>query len=243
MKIPSITEMLQAGVHFGHQTSRWHPKMNQYIFTVRNGIHVINLEKTQAELEKTLAAVRSMAAEGKSILFVTTKPQARDIVKQAAIDCGSPYLIDRSLGGMITNFTEIKKLIRSYIDLKEQQKSGELEKYTKKEQLEIAKDLEKKDETLGGLISLDRMPDAVFFPALQREKTAVVEANKMGVTVIGVSDTNANPLKADYIIPANDDAVKSLAMMVSLVAEAIKEGKEEFEKKKAETKAAAQPQQ
>ncbi len=243
MKIPSITEMLQAGVHFGHQTSRWHPKMNQYIFTVRNGIHVINLEKTQAELEKTLAAVRSMAAEGKSILFVTTKPQARDIVKQAAIDCGSPYLIDRWLGGMITNFTEIKKLIRSYIDLKEQQKSGELEKYTKKEQLEIAKDLEKKDETLGGLISLDRMPDAVFFPALQREKTAVVEANKMGVTVIGVSDTNANPLKADYIIPANDDAVKSLAMMVSLVAEAIKEGKEEFEKKKAETKAAAQPQQ
>lgn len=240
MKIPSITEMLQAGVHFGHQTSRWHPKMNQYIFTVRNGIHVINLEKTQAELEKTLNVVRSMAAEGKNILFVTTKPQARDLVKQAAIDCGSPYLVDRWLGGMITNFTEIKKLIKSYVDLKEEQRTGELEKYTKKEQLEIAKDLEKKDETLAGLVSLTRMPDAIFVPALQREKTAVVEANKMGVTVIGISDTNANPLKADYVIPANDDAVKSLTMIVNLVAEAIKEGRQEFEQKKAEAVTAKQ---
>lgn len=238
MKIPSITEMLQAGVHFGHQTSRWHPKMNQYIFTVRNGIHVINLEKTQVELEKTLNVVRSMAAEGKNILFVTTKPQARDLVKQAAIDCGQPYLVDRWLGGMITNFTEIKKLIKSYVDLKEEQRTGELEKYTKKEQLEIAKDLEKKDETLAGLVSLTRMPDAIFVPALQREKTAVVEANKMGVTVIGISDTNANPLKADYVIPANDDAVKSLTMIVNLVAEAIKEGRQEFEQKKAEAVAA-----
>ncbi len=238
MKIPSITEMLQAGVHFGHQTSRWHPKMNQYIFTVRNNVHIINLEKTQEELEKTLSAIRQMAAEGKNILFVTTKPQAREVVRQAALSCNSPYLIDRWLGGMLTNFQEIRKLIKSYVDLKEQQRTGELEKYTKKEQLEIAKDLEKKDETLIGLVSLDRMPDAIFVPALQREKTSVTEANKMGVKVIGLADTNANPLKADYIIPANDDAMKSLTMMVNLVAEAIVEGRKEFEAKKAEPKQA-----
>lgn len=233
MQIPSIMDMLQAGAHFGHQTSRWHPKMKPYIYTVRNGIHILDLEKTQKELESVLNTVRSMAADGKSILFVSTKPQARAIVKQAAIDCGSPYLIERWVGGLLTNFSEISKLIKSYISLKEQQASGELEKYTKKEQLDIAEDLRKKDETLGGLVSLDRMPDAIFVPALQREKTAVTEANKTGVTIIGIADTNANPLKADYIIPANDDAVKSIQLIVGLVAEAIKEGKAEYEKKKA----------
>lgn len=225
MKIPSLLEMLQAGVHFGHQVSRWHPKMKQFIFTKRNGVHIIDLEKTQAELEKTLAAAKAMAAEGKQILFVTTKPQAREIVQKAAQDCGMPYLTDRWIGGLLTNFTEIKKLIDKYVKLKEQQASGELERYTKAEQVKIGKDLVKMEKSLGGLTSLTKLPDAIFIPALQREKTVVTEANTMKVPVIGICDTNANPSKAAHVIPANDDAVNAIKMMVELVSAAIAEGK------------------
>ncbi|KKW42942.1 MAG: 30S ribosomal protein S2 [Candidatus Magasanikbacteria bacterium GW2011_GWA2_56_11] len=227
MTYPSILEMLQAGVHFGHQVSRWHPKMKPFIFTERNRVHIINLEKTEEQLKAVLPAVKQMAAEGKTILFVTTKPQARDIVKAAAIDCGMPYLVDRWLGGMLTNFVEIRKLLKKYISLKEKQAKGEFEQYTKKEQLEISKELEKMDSYLAGLVSLERMPDALFIPSVQREKTAVVEANKMGVPIIGVCDTNANPGKVAHVIPGNDDAVKSITLLVGLVGAAVKEGKAE----------------
>lgn len=223
--------MLQAGVHFGHQVSRWHPKMKPYIFAERNGVHIIHLEKTQEELARTLDAVKQMAAEGKQILFITTKPQARDIVKQAAMDAGMPYLVDRWIGGFLTNFSEIRKLVKKYISLKEQQESGELERYTKKEQVRIGKELAKMDASLAGLVTLDKMPDAIFIPAMQREKTAVTEANRTDVPIVGICDTNANPGKADYIIPANDDAIKSIDMMVTLVAKAIKEGRVEYQKK------------
>lgn len=234
MQIPSILDMLQAGVHFGHQVSRWHPKMKPFIFTERNRVHIINLEETRATLEKILPEIKKMAAEGKQILFATTKPQAREIVKQAAIDCGMPYLVDRWLGGMLTNFAEIKKLVKNYVMLKEKQVKGELGHYTKKEQLEIAKKLEKMDIYLVGLVSLDSMPDALFIPSVQREKTAVTEANRVGVPIIGICDTNSNPAKVAYVIPANDDAVKSITMMVRLVAETIKEGKMEGTKAVAE---------
>ncbi len=234
MKTPSVIEMLQAGVHFGHQVSRWHPKMEPYIFAQRNGVHIINLELTQKELENTLAVVRSMAAEGKQILFVSTKPQAEEIVKAAALECGAPYLVQRWVGGLLTNFPVIKKLLTKYKELKTQQANGELERYTKKEQVEIAKKLEKMDQTLAGLVSLEKMPDALFIPAMQREKTAVTEANQTNVPIIGVCDTNANPDKATYVIPANDDAVKAIQLIVSLVAAAIKEGRAEFEKNKSE---------
>jgi small subunit ribosomal protein S2 len=182
--IPSVADMLQSGVHFGHQVSRWHPKMKRFIFTERNGVHVINLEATTEELKTTLAAVTAMAAEGKQILFVTTKPQAKEIVRQAAIDCGMPYLVERWVGGLLTNFVEIKKLLKKYITLKEQQASGELERYTKKEQLDIARDLVKMDKTLAGLVSLKEMPNALFVPAVQREKTAITEANTMAVPIV-----------------------------------------------------------
>jgi small subunit ribosomal protein S2 len=230
-KIPTLLEMLQAGAHFGHQVSRWHPKMKPFIFTERNGVHILNLEKTQEEIARTLDAVKQMAAEGKQILFITTKPQARDIVKQAAEEAGMPYLVDRWIGGLLTNFSEIRKLVKKYVSLKEQQESGELERYTKKEQVRIGKELVKMDGALAGLATLDKMPDAIFIPAMQREKTAVTEANRTGVPIIGICDTNANPGKADYIIPANDDAIKSIDMMVTLVASAVKEGREEYEKK------------
>ncbi len=235
-KVPSLLEMLEAGAHFGHQVSRWHPKMKQYIYTQRNGVHIIDLEKTQEKLEDTLGQVKKMASEGKKILFISTKPQAREIVKAAALDCDMPYLVERWVGGLLTNFPEIRKLLRKYMTLKEQQKNGELERYTKKEQLEIAKELEKMDKTLAGLTVLEKIPDAIFIPALQREKTAVTEANRMNVPVIAICDTNSNPDKADYIIPANDDGVNAIKMMVNLVAEAVKEGKKEIGKTEASTK-------
>ncbi|MBT4315197.1 MAG: 30S ribosomal protein S2 [Candidatus Magasanikbacteria bacterium] len=230
MKIPSILEMLQAGVHFGHQTTRRHPKMDEYIFTKRNGVHIIDLEKTKTMTEEFLVEVQKMAKDGKKILFVSTNPQAKEIVKEAAINCGMPYLVDRWVGGLITNFSEIKKLIARYNKLKEEQASGELEKYTKKEQIDIAKQLIKMDISLSGLAGLKELPDALFIPSLQREKTAVTEATKMKVPVIGISDTNANPDKADLFIPANDDAINSIKMMVSLVSDAIKIGVDQQEK-------------
>lgn len=234
MKIPSLLEMLQAGMHFGHQVSRWHPKMKPYIYADRNGVHIIDLEKTQEKLEETLAAVKKMVAEGKVIMFVTTKPQAKEIVKQAAIDCDMPYLVERWLGGMLTNYSEMKKLIRRYIDWKDKQATGEFERYSKKERLEIQKQLDKMDTTLVGLTKLERMPDALFIPALQREKTAMLEAQRMNVPIIAVCDTNSNPDLAEHFIPANDDAVNSIRMISGLISAAIKEGREEFKRKNTE---------
>lgn len=222
--------MLKAGVHFGHQISRWHPKMEDYIFTERNGVHVINLEVTRQKLEETLEEVRKMAAEGKLILFTTTKPQAKEIVKAAAIDCGMPYLVERWVGGLLTNFDEMKKLFKKYLSIKEQQASGELARYTKQEQSRIIKEMEKMEKNLAGIAYLEKMPDALFVPALQREVTAVEEANRTKVPIIGVCDTNADPGRAQYIIPANDDAVNAIKMIVGLVAEAVKEGRAEYEK-------------
>ncbi len=230
MNIPSLEEMLKAGAHFGHKKSRWHPKMEQYIFGDRHGIHILNLEETQKQLETVLGQVKQMAKEGKTILFVSTKPQAREIVKAAALDCDAPYLTDRWLGGMLTNFTEMKRLIKKYLRLKEEQATGELEKYTKKERLEIGKEIEKMDGYLGGLGSLEKMPDALFLPSVQQEKTAMKEARAMEVPVIGVCDSNANPRFVEYVIPANDDAVKSITLIVNLMSAAIKEGKAEREK-------------
>lgn len=233
--------MLQAGVHFGHKVSRWHPKMKPFIFSQRNQIHIIDLEVTKAQLESVLPEVKKMAADGKKILFVSTKPQAREIVKAAAKECGMPYLTDRWIGGMLTNFAEIRKLIRKYSSLVDQQEKGELEKYTKKEKLEIERQIEKMEKYLGGLTTLARMPDALFVPAVQREKTAITEANRMGIPVVGICDANANPSKVAHVIPANDDAVKSIELMVSVVRDAVKEGVAEYEKNAAAKKAEAKP--
>lgn len=234
MQIPSLEQMLQAGAHFGHKKSRWHPKMSPFIFGDRHGIHILNLEETQKQLETVLGQVKQMTKEGKVILFVSTKPQAREIVKAAALECDAPFLTDRWLGGMLTNFTEMKRLIKKYLRLKNEQATGELEKYTKKERLEIGKEIEKMDSYLSGLSTLEKLPDALFLPSVQQEKTAMQEARAMKVPVIGICDSNANPRFVDYIIPANDDAVKSITMMANLVAAAIKEGKEEREKESKE---------
>lgn len=231
--IPSLLEMLKAGAHFGHQHSRWHPKMKPYIYGSRNGVHVIDLERTQVDLEKALAYVKDLASKGKVILFVGTKRQAQAPVKAAAESCGMPFLTERWIGGLLTNFSEAKDRLKKYRTLKDQVATGEIEKYTKKEQVELKKKLATLDKYLNGLVNMDKMPDALYVADMRMAKTAVAEANRMNVPIVGVCDSNVNPEKAEYVIPANDDAVNSIKMMADLIAEAIKEGKAEWEKNKA----------
>ncbi len=226
-------EMLKAGAHFGHQSSRWHPKMAPYLFGLRNGVHVIDLEKTVEELEKTYNYVRTLASQGKVILFVGTKRQARETVREAALACDMPYLVERWIGGLLTNFEEVKRRLKKYNNLKEQIKTGEIERYTKKEQVVLKKMVEKMDRYLVGLTKLEKIPDALYIADLRVEKTAVAEAQKTGVKIVAICDSNVNPEKADYIIPANDDAVNSIKMMAGVVSEAVKEGKTEWEKNRA----------
>ncbi len=232
-KLPSLVEMLKAGVHFGHQGSRWHPKMQQYIFGSRNGIHVIDLEKTLEQLEITLGYVKAQAAAGKTILFVGTKRQAREIIRAAAESCGMPFLVERWIGGLLTNFDEFKRRLKKYTGLKDQVKTGEIEKYTKKEQSTLKKQLEKMDKYLSGLVDVTNLPDVLFIADLRVEKTALTEARRVSLPVVAVCDTNVDPTKATYVIPANDDAVNSIRMMAELVAEAVNEGRKEAEKNKA----------
>lgn len=233
-KLPTLLDLLKAGAHFGHQKSRWHPKMKPYIFGARGGIHIIDLDRTLVELEKALNYAKNLAAEGKVILFVGTKRQARELVKAAAEACGMPYLVERWIGGLLTNFDEMKRRLKKYHTMKQEVQSGEVEKYTKKEQLKFKKELEKMDRYLIGLSNLEKMPDAVYIADMRTEKTGLAEAIRKHVPVIGVCDTNIDPGEADYPIPANDDAVNSIRLIVDLLAEAINEGKKEFEKKKAE---------
>ena len=225
-------DMLKAGMHFGHQKSRWHPKMEQYIFGVRNGVHILDLERTTVELQKALDYTRDLAASGKVVLFVGTKKQAQSIVKAAAEDCGMPYLTERWIGGLLTNFDETKQRLKKYKTLKTQIETGEIEKYTKKEQIDIKKSVEKMDRYLSGLTNLEKMPEALFLIDMRVSKTAVAEAQRTGVQIIGVCDTNVNPEQANVVIPANDDAVNSIKIISNLMAEAVKEGKALWEKNK-----------
>ena len=231
-QIPSMMDLLKSGMHFGHQKSRWHPKMKPYIFGVRNGVHILDLERTVEELQKALDYAKSLAATGKVVLFVGTKRQAQPLVKAAAESCGMPFLTERWIGGLLTNFDETKQRIKKYKLLKQQIASGEIEKYTKKEQLDIIKSVAKMDRYLAGLTNLEKMPDAMFIIDMRVCKTAVNEGLRTNVPIIGVCDTNVNPDQATYIIPANDDAVNSIKTISNLIAEAINEGKADWEKNK-----------
>lgn len=225
--------MLQAGVHFGHQTSKWHPKMNKYIFGERQGIHIIDLEKTQTALERALEYAKKTAARGGVILFVGTKKQAVDIVKKTAESCGMPYVNKRWLGGTLTNFVNMAQLLRKYKDLKRKLEKGELGKYTKFEQQKFAEQIAKYDLEIGGLAELTRIPDAVFILDIRKDKTALTEASRRGVTVIALCDTNVSPEQVEYPIPANDDAIKSIDLLATRVSDAIREGRDEWEKNRA----------
>lgn len=224
-KIPTILELLQAGVHFGHQKSRWHPKMKEYVFVERGGVHILDLEKTLEKIKIATDFVQSIAQNGGVVLFVGTKEQGKEIIKKYAIETNMPFVTERWIGGMFTNFTNVSKLIKKLKDLREKQSSGALKKYTKKEQVEFNKEIEKLEKFVGGLGDMKKVPQAIFVLDVKREKTAVAEARKKGIKVIGFCDTNINPDLLDYPIPANDDAVKSIEMITGLIAQAIKEGK------------------
>lgn len=230
VKIPSIEEMLKAGMHFGHLTSKWHPKMEPFIFGNRKGIYVIDLEKTQKLLEDALQFIQQLASENKTILLVGTKDQVKDKISLKGKELGMPYVENRWLGGTITNFSVIKKLINKYLDLKEKQESGKLAKYTKKEQLDFSREIERLKKMVGGVANLKKLPDAVFIWDIKKEKTALAEALKKGVPIIAICDTNVNPTGIKYIIPCNDDATKAIKLVLDLVGEAVEEGKKKIKK-------------
>ncbi|MDO8669281.1 MAG: 30S ribosomal protein S2 [Candidatus Buchananbacteria bacterium] len=231
MKMPTILELLQAGVHFGHQKGRWHPKMKEYIFTERGGVHIIDLEKTLVKLEEAANFLRDTAQKGGIVLFVGTKKQGQQIIKKYADETGMPYIIERWIGGLFTNFSNVGKLVKKYRKLKEESAAGVLAKYTKKEQVDFDKEIERLGKFVGGLGDMRKIPEAVFILDAKKEKTAIVEARKKGVPVVGFCDSNINPELFDYPIPANDDAVKSIDLIIGLIAQAILEGKAKQEDK------------
>lgn len=220
--------MLEAGVHFGHQTRFWDPKMAQYIFGHRNKIHIINLEKTLVMYQDAMKYVRQLSTNKGVILFVGTKRQARDIVREEAIRCGSPYVDQRWLGGMLTNFKTIKQSIKRLQDMETMTQDGTLEKLSKKEALDIQRDLEKLNRSLGGIKDMKGIPDAMFVIDVGYQKGAVTEANKLGIPIVGVVDTNHNPDKVSYVIPGNDDSSQAIRLYARGVADAILEGRSQI---------------
>ncbi len=221
----TMRDMLAAGVHFGHQTRYWNPKMSPYIFGSRNSIHVINLEKTMPAFEEALAYVRSLAARKQKILFVGTKRAAATVVREQAERVSMPYVDQRWLGGMLTNYKTIRQSIRRLTELEEQAEAGTLELLTKKEALQKRRLMAKLERSLGGIKEMGGLPDALFVVDVEYEKIAITEANKLAIPVIGIVDTNSDPEGVDYIIPGNDDAIRAVRLYVTAVADAILEGK------------------
>ncbi|MBU1118462.1 30S ribosomal protein S2 [Patescibacteria group bacterium] len=223
MKEVTLQDLLKAGVHFGHQSSKWDPRMEPYIYAKREGIHIIDLQKTLDKLNEALEYAKKTVKDGGIILFVGTKKQAKDITKKQAEECGMPYIDERWLGGTFTNFSEVKKQIDKLNKLSEQEEKGELKKYTKKEQLQIHKNIERLEKKVGGLKKLKTIPEALLVVDTMGEKIAVEEAVKKHVPIIALMDTNANPDLVTYPVPANDDAIKAIELMLGTFSEAIKE--------------------
>ncbi len=218
---PKVKELLEAGVHFGHQTRRWNPKMKPFIFTERNGIYIIDLNKTLLALEQACRKVHEVVAKGQSILFVGTKKQAHDVVKSEAIRCGEFYVVERWLGGMLTNFTTIKSSIKKLKELERMEAEGEMTQFTKKERARFERLRVKLDKNLGGIKDMNYLPGLLFVVDAKKEKIAVAEARNMGIPIIGVIDTNADPDPIDFPIAANDDAIKSIRIITKAVVESI----------------------
>ena len=232
MKLPSIEEMLEAGVHFGHRTSKWHPKMKPYIFGARKGIYIIDLEISLAKLEAAGQFISQSVANNKKILLVGTKPQVSGLLKKIAKEVNMPYVSEHWIGGLLTNFPIIKKSIKKYKDLLEKKATGQLAKYTKKEQLEFDRQISKLEVAVGGLVDLNTTPEVIFIWDIKTEKTALAEANKKKIAVVAVCDTNVNPENVDYVIPANDDASKTIKLILEIIKEAIMEGQAQAIKNK-----------
>lgn len=223
--IVTLRELLEAGVHFGHQARRWNPKMKPFIFLEREGIHIFDLAQTAQKLTQACEFVRRLGSEGKSLVFVGTKRQAQAAVREEATRAGAYFLTKRWIGGLLTNWSEVKKNIKKLAELQEQREKGEFAKFTKKEQLEIDREIAKLESLYGGLKGLEAVPDACFFIDAKKQEGAIKEANKKGVVVVAVCDTNADPGGVDYPIPGNDDAVKAIKLYCRLIADAYLGGK------------------
>lgn len=226
-QLPTYNEMLNAGVHYGHMKRKWNPKMSPYIFVEKKGIHIIDLNKTAESLEHTAKALKQVAKSGKKILFVATKKQAKDIVTSAARDMNMPYVTDRWLGGMMTNFSTIRKSVKKMNSIDKILADESLSSITKKERLTLTRERNKLERVLGGIANLQRLPSAVFVVDIHHEHIAIKEAKKLGMQTYGIVDTNSDPTKVDFAIPANDDASKSVKIIMDYVAGAIKEGLDE----------------
>ena len=217
--------LLEAGVHFGHQTRRWDPRMKPFIFTERNGIHIIDLQQTVKRLDEAMSFARDLAANGKTILFVGTKKQAQDSIAEEATRCGMPYVNQRWLGGMLTNFATIKQRIQRREELERRKEAGEFERLPKKEAAQLEDEINRLNRLLGGMRKVYRLPDALFLVDPHRERIAVAEARRLGIPIISMVDTNCNPDEIDYPIPSNDDAIRAIRLIASKIADAVIEGR------------------
>ena len=226
MAVVAMKQLLEAGVHFGHQTRRWDPKMAEYIFQARNGIHIIDLQKTSKKLDEAYAFVKEQAEEGKTILFVGTKKQAQECMKEAALKCGMFYVDQRWLGGMLTNFDTIQKRIQRLKDLETMAEDGTFDVLPKKEVILLKKEMEKLERNLGGIKEMNELPGVIFLVDPKKERIAILEAKKLGIPVVGLVDTNCNPEELDYPIPGNDDAIRAVKLIADVMANAVIEGKQ-----------------
>jgi len=223
----NMRDLLKAGVHFGHQTRYWNPKMGRYIFGARNKIHIINLEHTVPAMNAALAQIEGVAARNNKVLLVGTKRAAGKIVKEQAERCGMPFVAHRWLGGMLTNYKTIRQSIRRLRDLETQQSDGTFEQLTKKEALMRSREMEKLERSIGGIKEMGGLPDMIFVIDVDHERIAIQEANKLGIPVVGIVDTNSNPDGVDFVIPGNDDAIRAIQIYASAVADAVLEGKQQ----------------
>ena len=240
MAVIAMRQLLEAGVHFGHQTRRWDPKMRPYIFGERNGIHIIDLRQTLEQVEKAHALVKDVTSKGGRVLFVGTKKQAQASIRDAAEASRMPYVNHRWLGGMLTNFQTIGKRIRYMLELEQMESSGEMNSLPKKERLRLRRELAKLQAVLGGVRDLDRVPQAVFVIDVKTEHIAVAEASRLGLPLIAVVDSNCDPDPIDLVIPGNDDAIRASQLMSSVIADAANQGRELFEAGRKEKAAAAE---
>ena len=226
MAVVSMKQLLEAGVHFGHQTRRWNPKMAPYIFTERNGIYIIDLQKTVKKVDEAYDFLRSVAEEGKSILFVGTKKQAQEAVKEEALKSGMFYVNERWLGGMMTNFATIRKSINRLKELEAMEEDGTFEVLSKKEVLSLKREQEKLEKSLGGIKDMEELPGALFIVDPRKERIAVAEAKKLNIPIVAIVDTNCDPDEIDYVIPGNDDAIRAVKLLTSRMADAVIEGRQ-----------------
>lgn len=226
MSVVSMKQLLEAGVHFGHQTRRWNPKMAPYIFTERNGIYIIDLQKTVKKLEEAYMFVREISAQGQEVLFVGTKKQAQESIKEEAERCSMPFVNARWLGGMLTNFNTIQRRIKRLEQLKKFQEDGTFDKLPKKEVIKLVLEIEKLEKFMGGITEMRRHPAAVFIVDPRKERIAVAEARKLGIPIIAIVDTNCDPDEIDYVIPGNDDAIRAVKLISATMADAVLEGRQ-----------------